>query len=237
VGRRLTRKQIKKDEFISLVDRGIHWMGGNWRQAAMGLGAVLGVALVYWGVTALLGSRKDAAAHAVAQALESYDAPVGNAAQPDAKIKFATDAERLAAAEKAFQAVKSRYWLTPQVSVAELFLARIAADRGDQAQAVRLLGEITSHRSSDPVVRLAMLDLIRIRVAKGEGMQLVKELESMAAGKDPRLPRDAALYQLARVWEQVGKPEEASKLYRKLVEDFPDSPYRPDAQQRIAAGS
>jgi outer membrane protein assembly factor BamD (BamD/ComL family) len=237
VGRRLTRKQIKKDEFISLVDRGIHWMGGNWRQAAFGLGAVLGVALVWWGVAAVLGSRKDAAAQAISQALDTYQAPVGSAAQPDAKIKFATDAERLAAAEKAFQAVKSRYWLTPQVSVAELFLARIAAERGDQAQAVRLLGEITSHRSADPVIQLAMLDLIRIRLAKGEGAQLVKELEGMAAGKDPRLPRDAALYQLARVWEQEGKPEEASRLYRKLVEDFPDSPYRPDAQQRIAAGS
>ena len=237
MGRRLTRKQIKKDEFISLVDRGIHWMGGNWRQAAIGLGAVLGIALAYWGVTAFLGSRKDAAAQAIAQALETYQAPVGGAAQADAKVKFATDAERLAASEKAFQAVKSRYWLTPQASVAELFLARIAADRGDQTQAVRLLGEITSHRSSDPVVQLAMLDLIRIRVAKGEGMQLVKELESMVAGKDPRLPRDAALYQLARVWEQAGKPEEASKLYRKLVEEFPESPYRLDAQQRIAASS
>lgn len=237
MGRRLTRKQIKKDEFITFVDRGIHWMGGNWRQAAIGLGALVAVALVYWAVTAFLGSRKDAAAQAISRALQTYEAPVGSAAQPDAQIKFATDAERLAAAEKAFQAVKSRYWLTPQASVAELFLARIAADRGDLAQAVRLLGEITSHRSADPVVQLAMLDLIRIRVAKGEGMQLVKDLESMVAGKDPRLPRDAALYQLARVWEEAGKPEEASKLYRKLVEEFPNSPYRLDAQQRIAASS
>jgi predicted Zn-dependent protease len=228
---------MKKDEFISLVDRGIYWMSGNWRQAAIGLGVVLGVALVWWAATALLGSRKDAAAQAIGQALEIYGAQVGSAAQPDVKAKFATDGERLAAAEKAFQAVKSRYWLTPQASVAELFLARIAADRGDQTQAIRVLGQITSKRSSDPVVQLAMLDLVRIRVSKGEGMQLVKELEGMAAGKDPRLPRDAALYQLAKVWEQEGKPEEASKLYRKLVEDFPDSPYRLDAQQRIAAGS
>jgi len=237
VGRRLTRKQIKQDQFVSLVDRVFHWLGQNWRQAATGLGGVLAVALVWWGVTAVLGSRSDAAAQAMAQALETYGAPVGAAAPPDATVKFATDAERLAASEKAFQAVKSRYWLTPQARVATLFLARIAADRGDQAQAIKLLGEITSRRSGDPVVRLAMLDLIRLRLAKGEGMQLVPELEGMASGKDPRLPRDAALFQLARVWEREGKPEEASKLYRKLVEEFPDSPYRSEAQQHLASGS
>jgi hypothetical protein len=237
VGRRLTRKQIKRDQFVSLVDRVFHWLGQNWRQAATGLGGVLAVTLVWWGVTAVLGSRSDAAARAIAQALETYAAPVGSAASADATVKFATDSERLAAADKAFQAVKSRYWLTPQARVAELFLARISVDRGDQAQAIKLLGDITSRRTGDPVVRLAMLDLIRLRLANGEGKQLVAELEGMASGKDPRLPRDAALFQLARVWESEGKPEEASKLYRKLVEDFPDSPYRSEAQQRLASGS
>jgi tetratricopeptide (TPR) repeat protein len=237
VGRRLTRKQIKKDQFVSLVDRSFHWLGQNWRQAAIGLGTVLAIAAVWWGVTAVLAGRRDAAAQAMAKALDLYGAPVGSAAPADATVKFATDTERLAAAEKAFQAVKSRYWLTPQASMADLFLARIAADRGDQAGAIKLLGELTAHRTDDPVVRLAMLDLIRLRLAKGEGVQLVPELEAMASGKDPRLPRDAALFELARVWDREGKTEEASKFYRKLVTDFPDSPYRTEAQQRLASGT
>lgn len=235
MGRRLTRKQIKKDEFITFVDRAVQWTGQNWRQAAIGLGAVLAAAVVWWGVTAFLGSRTDAASQAISSALAAYNAPVGSAAPADAKVKFATDAERLAAAEKAFESVKSRYRFTPQAKIAELFLARIAADRGDAPQAIRLLGELASSRSSDPVVRLAMLDLIRLRVARGEGLQLVSELEAMAAGKDPRLPRDAALFHLAEIWQHEGKPQEAARLYRKLVEDFPDSPYRADAQQRLAS--
>jgi tetratricopeptide (TPR) repeat protein len=235
VGRRLTRKQIKKDEFITFVDRAVDWTSQNWRQAVIGLGAVLVAALLWWGVTAFLGSRTEAASQAISDALVAYNAPVGSAAPADAKIKFGTDAERLAAAEKAFQAVKSRYRFTPQAKVAELFLARIAADRGDVPQAIRLLGDLASTRSSNPVVRLATLDLIRLRIARGEGLQLVSELEAMAAGKDPRLPRDAALFHLAQVWQHEGKPEEAAKLYRKLVEDFPDSPYRAEAQERLAS--
>ncbi len=236
MGRRLTRKQIKQDEFISLVDQGIHWMGANWRQAAYGLAGVLAVALVWWGVTTFLGSRSEAGGQALADALAVYESPVGSAAA-GAKTSFATDTERLAAAEKAFQGVKSKYWLTPQAGIADLYLARIAADRGDLTLAIRKLGEITSKRSANPLVRLAMLDLVRLRVSRGEGRQLVGELEAMAAGKDPRLPRDAALFELGRIWDREGKPEEANRIYRKLIEDFPESPYRADAQQRLSTSS
>ena len=237
MGRRLTRKQIKQDEFISFVDHSFHWLGKNWQQAAYGLGGVLAVALVWWGATAFMGSRSEAAEQSISSAIATYQAPVGGTAPGGGKPWFASDTERLAAAEKAFQSVSSRYWLTPQSRVAALFLARIAVDRGDQALALRKLGEITSRRSSDPVVRLAMLDLVRIRIANGEGTQLVGDLEAMAAGKDPRLTRDAAVFELAKVWDREGKPEEANRFYRKLVEDFPDSPYRPDAQQRLSSGS
>lgn len=237
MGRRLTRKQIKNDQFVSLVDRVAHWMGQNWRQAAIGAGGALALAIVYWGVSALLGSRSAAASAALTSALEAYEAPVGSDAPADAKIKFATDTERLDAAEKALRSVGSQYWLTPQARYSKLYLARIAADRGDTDGAVRLLSEVAGKRSSNPLVRVATLDLIRLRVAKGEGQQLVSDLEAMISGKDPRLPRDVALFELARMWEKEGKTGEAAKLYKKLVDDFPESPYRTDAQQRLTAVS
>ncbi len=198
-------------------------------------GSALAIALVYWAVTALLAGRSEAAATALSSALDAYTAPVGSDVKADAKIKFATDSERLDVAEKAFKAVSSRYWLTSQARYAKLYLAHIAVDRGDTAAAVRLLGELASRRTDNPLVRLATLDLIRLRIAKGEGQQLVGELEAMISGKDPRLPRDVAMFEMARMWEKEGKPAEAAKLYRKLIEDFPESPYRTDAQQRLAA--
>jgi outer membrane protein assembly factor BamD (BamD/ComL family) len=222
---------------VSLVDHGAHWMGQNWRQAAIGLGGALAVAVLYWGLAALVAGRSDAAAAALSRALDTYSAPVGSTAPATAKIKFATDAERLDAADTAFKAVSSRYWLTAQARYAKLYVARIAADRGDTETAVRLLGELASKRSSNAIVRLATLDLFRLRVARGEGQQLVADLEAMISGKDPRLPRDIAMFELARMWEKEGKPAEAVKLYRKLIEDFPESPYRSDAQQRVSAAS
>jgi len=228
---------MKQDEFISAVDRVIHWIGANWRQAAIGIGCAFAVGLVYWGVSAFLAGRTEAASDAMEHALEVYSAPVGSAAPADAKVKFATDAERLDVAEKAFREIRSRYSLTPQARLAALCLAHIAYERGDQAGAIRALGAIASKRSSDPIVRTAMLDLVRLRIAKGEGLQLTKELEEMASGRDPRLPRDVAVWELAQVWDHEGKPDEAAKMYRDLVENFPDSMYRYDAQQHLPASS
>jgi tetratricopeptide (TPR) repeat protein len=237
VGRRLTRKQIKHDEFVSQFDRVLHWFGLNWRQAAIGIGGAFAVVLLVWGVRSLLAGRTGAADRALALAVETYNAPVGDAAPADAKVKFATDAARLDAAEQAFKRLASKYRLTSQSRYARLYLAKITAERGDRDGAIRALSEVARKGSRDPIVRLATLDLFRLRLAKGEGKELVGELEAMVSGKDPRLPRDLALYQLAQIWEREGKPEEATKLYKKLVDDFPDSPYRFDAQQRIAATS
>ena len=237
MGRRLTRKQIKNDEFITTIDRWIHWVGNNWQQAVIGLGAAVVVGLMWWGVSAILASRSMAASEAMGVALDTYNAPVGKDAPADAKIKFASDTERLAAAEKAFAALKAKYSLSKEAKLATLFLARIAADRGDLAKAITQLGELTSGKSGGDVTRLAMLALVRLRLDKGEAAALVPELQVMADGKDSRLPQDIALFELGQVLEKQGKSEDAAKAYRKLLEQFPESAYRQEAQTRLGAVS
>lgn len=237
MGRRLTRKQIKQDEFLSFFDQWMHWLGENWKQAAIGIGGAVVLVLLVLGGKAILAGRSDAASLALGKALGMYGAPVGKDAPATATVKYASDTERLDAAERAFAAVKSKHWMTKEATIAKLFLAKIAADRGDKDRAIKELTEIAGKRSDDTVVRLAMLALVRLRLDKGEGPTLVKDLEAMAAGSDPRLARDVALYQLGQVWERQGKPEEASKVYKRLVDDFPESPYRSEAQQRMGSAS
>ncbi|MEP0775048.1 MAG: tetratricopeptide repeat protein [Acidobacteriota bacterium] len=237
MARKLKRKEIKRDQFITLIDRAMAWTGQNWKTASIVLGCAVALGLAYWGVTLLAASRGGAAARALGEAVATFAAPVGGSAAAGEGQRFATNAERLDAAEKAFRRVASRYRFTAPARTARLYLARIAEDRGDVDGAIRLLSELADRRSDNPVVGLATLDLLRLRLAKGEGKQLVKELEAMVAGKDPRLPRDLALFQLARVWEREGNVEEAIRLYRKLTEDFPESPYKFEAQQRLSAAS
>ncbi len=237
MGRRLTRKQIKHDEFVTLVDRLVHWMGENWRQSVAAAAAVVVLALLWWGGTALLGSRQDAASVALTKAIGILNAPVGSAAPADATEKFATESAKLDAAEKAFASVKSHYWLTPQAGLARFYLACIQAQRGDTDAAIRAMTAVAGRGSASPAVRLAMLDLVNLRIAKSDARELIPTLQAMVDGKDSRLPPDAALYELGRIQEDSGNHVEAAQLYRKLLDEFPGSPYRNDAQQRLSGAS
>ena len=237
MGRRLTRKQIKHDEFVTLVDKLVHWMGENWRQSAAAAGGVVVLALLWWGGTALLGSRQDAASVALTKAIDMLNAPVGSAAPAAATVKFATEAAKLEEAEKAFSSVKSHYWLTPQARLARFYLACIQAERGDSDAAIRAMGAVAGKRTATPAVRLAMLDLVNMRLARSDARELIPSLQAMVDGKDPRLPPDAALYELGRIQENSGNHVEAAQLYRKLLDEFPSSPYRNDAQQRLSGAS
>jgi predicted Zn-dependent protease len=236
VGRRLTRKQIKQDEFITLMDRVVGWLSANFRQASLGLGGALLVGLAWWAFTALMGSRTVAATKALDEALAILQAPVGAEAPADAKVKFATQSERQEAAAKALAKVRS-YWFTPQARMARVLQARLAAERGDVDGAIRELSAVASHRTPDAAVRLATLDLIHLRLAKGDVAGVIQDLQAMAAGKDKRLPRDQAMFELAAAYERAGKGSEAQKVLRQLVENFPDSPWQREAQQKLAASS
>jgi len=81
--------------------------------------------------------------------------------------------------------------------------------------------------------RLALVDLIHLRVGSGEAAEVAKELEKMLTGKDDSLPRDLAMFELGRVYVKEKKPEQAKQYFRKLVKDFPQSPYQSLAKQQI----
>lgn len=236
MGRRLTRRQIKQDEFITFMDRVVLWLSANWGQAAMGLGGALALGLLWWGISVATGFRSIAATKALDEAVAILQAPVGQEAPADAKVKFATASERQEAAAKALAKVR-RYWFTPQARLARVLQARLAMERGETEKAQKELSTVAARGDKDPVVRLATLDLLRLRLAKGETAPVIEELKAMAAGKDKRLPQDQAMLELAKAYQDAGNSAEAGKILRQLVEKFPDSPWQREAQQRLSSMS
>ena len=234
MGRRLTRRKIKQDEFITFMDRVVLWLSANWRQAAMGLGGALALGLLWWGISVATGFRSVAATKALDEAVAILQAPVGQEAPADAKVKFATQRERQAAADKALAKVR-RYWFTPQARLARVLQARLAMERGETEKAQKELAAVAARGGKEAVVRLATLDHLRLRLARGENAEVIKELQAMAAGDDKRLPQDQAMLELAKAYQATGNVSEAGKILRQLVEKFPDSPWQREAQKRLSS--
>jgi len=227
MGRRITRKQLKKDdEFVSAAEVIFGWVADNWRALLAGLGAVCVVALLWWAATSWIGARADDASLLLTEAVARYEGE----AEPGALVP----AGDMDAAEEQFRQVVDSYGRTDQADMARLYLARIALSRGQTDEARPVLVDL-SHRHPDDVIgRLASFDLIKLRIASGEGAEVAAELETMVSGQSAGLPRDAALYQLGELLVDEGQLENARPYFEQLIEEFPESPYLVNARQKLA---
>lgn len=224
MGRRITRKQLKQDEFVSTMDTVIHWMSDKWRPILMGLGAVCLVILLWWLGSTWSRSRAHQASYQLYQAVNAYQ-------QGLAGDQSATGPE---SAEAMLQQTIDRFPNSDQADIARVYLARLHMSRNDLERARDLLVDVVDRRRNNAVGRVAALDLVQLRVATGQGAEVAQELEAMVASPDRGLPRDAALFQLGELYVHQNELERARQYYQKLVEEFPESPYINRARQRIA---
>jgi len=225
MGRRITRKQLKENEFVSFFDSFTQWMSGNWRPFAAGLAGLVLIILLWAIVGWWTGSRSGSASHLLAQAVEAYQS---EAANPAAGSGSAT-------AEAKLREVVDRFGRTDQADVARLYLAQIDLRRGEVDEARTILVKLVDRNQGNALGRLAFLDLLHLRLASGQAAEVVTELEAMAAGTDQRLPQDAALYELGMAQLGEQKVDAAKASLQKLVEEFPDSAYTVAARQQLTA--
>ena len=226
MGRRITRKQLKKDdEFVSAAEVIFKWIADNARPLGVGIAAVCVVALLWWAVCGWMSGRTDDASLLLFHATKTFE---GEAAQGTF-----TPAGDIEAAEAEFQQVIDSYGGSDQADMARLYLARIALSRGETDAARAALVDLAEKRGDDVVGRLANLDLINLRIASGQGTEVAAELEAMVAGRSVGLPRDAALYRLGELFAEEGETEKARSYLEMLVEEFPESPYVTGARQRL----
>jgi predicted negative regulator of RcsB-dependent stress response len=223
MGRRITRKQLKKDEFVSTMDRVVQWVSVNWRPIAAGLLGVFLLVLIWWGASSWSSGRADAASYLLYQGVSAYEEQLGAEAGE----------EQQAAAFAQLSEVVERYGRTDQADVARVYLARIHLARGDRNQARDLLVRVVEDHPDDAIGQLATLDLIDLRVASGQVAEVVQELEAAVTGPGGGLPRDVALFKLGELSVSSEQLDRAREYFQKLVDEFPESPYRAQARQRL----
>ena len=118
MGRRITRKQLKKDdEFVSAAEVIFRWISDNLRPLLAGVAAVCVFALVWWAISAWSSSRADDASLLLYNATKTFE---GDAA-PGSPVPSGD----IVAAEAAFQQVVDIYGRSDQADMARLYLARI----------------------------------------------------------------------------------------------------------------
>ena len=70
-------------------------------------------------------------------------------------------------------------------------------------------------------------------ISAGKHDQGIAILETLAANRDGLLPVDGVLMQLARGYIKAGKTQDARTAYQRVVDEFPQSLYVPEARTEL----
>ena len=155
---------------------------------------------------------------------EPFVQPPGS--YPSAAVKLEEAVPHLLAAADAYptlpQGIAARY----QAASALNSLGRTEEARAQYQQVVELAG-------AQVYGQMARLGLAETHLMDGAYADAIAVLEAASSAVDSDLPRDAVLMRLGRAHRLAGQPSEARVAFARVVDDFPVSPYGPEARREI----
>src|SRR5581483_10545944 len=148
--RSYTRRQLKQDQVTAAFTERVHWAVEHRQKLIWGavvVATALAVGLTVWGYTHYRQSR---ATEALAQAMQTYKAPIRAAGEQPAPgtQSFASASERSKAAHAEFARVSDQYSSTRSGRLARYFSGVTAVELNDNAAAERDLKKAAE--TSDP---------------------------------------------------------------------------------------
>jgi TolA-binding protein len=232
---RQQRRDLKHDKFVDEIGSLSTRARENQRLLLTITASAVVIAVLVYGIYFYRSNHEEKAQLALGKAMETIESPLLPApgAQPAPTAKYKTEAEKTAAAGTQLKAVESNYGGTDAADVASLYLARFAADKGDVAGARTRLDKYIHDNPKSILTTGARYSLYRLRIDNGESAQVAQELQAEIAKPEPTIPSDAILALLAHAYDSQGNVEKTKETYRRIVTEFPDSPYALEAQRRM----
>jgi TolA-binding protein len=227
------RHDLKHDKFVDEIGALSVRARANQRGLLAIAGAVIGIAIIAFGIYFYRHTREQNAQQALAVAIETEGAPFGDPKPANVTGPyFKTEAERTAAAERLFRDVQTKFGGSDAADVAGLYLAQMMAAKGDVKNARALLEEFVDEHEKNILARSARYSLYQLRIENGEAAQVATEVEAELKKSEPILPGDSLLHLLAQSYETQGNSAKSKEAYRRITTEFPESPYVVDAARR-----
>jgi tetratricopeptide (TPR) repeat protein len=214
---KLSRKQLlnEPDEFISTANQILDWSKEHTRQLIAGTCVLLAVAAA---VSIYLYHRQrqaDAAEALLGQALAKY--------QTAMESKDAAAA--LAAVRSDFDKLLASYGNVPAGRLGAVIYGNICLAGQDYDDAIVHYQDSLPHFGAESsLVNVILNGLGTAYQQKGDYNRAISYFKQMADGTGTLL-KDAALFNLGRLYRQLGKVKESRKAYERLGVEFPQSMY------------
>ncbi len=234
--RRVTRKQMRRDEFVTAVGRLTDWMEGHARETLIGIGVVVLVAVGIILVFRFLGQREEKASLLLARGIEMLHAPVGGAGSSPAGsggLTYASEEEKQRAVQDQMDAVLQTYPRSEAARLAVYYKGLSLASSGKPREAAESLRTFLAANPDSFVAPMARMALAQALEASGERAKALEIYEELSRHPKGNYPAEAALFEMGRCLEREGKVDEARKVYERITREHPGSDYSREADLRL----
>lgn len=226
---RITRKELKRNELVESFDKTVDYVSHHRRGAVEALVAVGVVLLLAAGFFLFRGWRERQAGRELSAALEILETPLaGEPAAAAAPRTFPSAIEREREAMDHLRAA-SRKGGTSAGKAAQVILAA----RGEKAAMSADVLAKAARGDQAEVAAAAEIDSARLLTAAGKTTEAIDRLKRAIESPKSAAPKDALLFALAETYEKAGSSADARATYQRIVNDYPNSPYRTDARTKI----
>jgi len=240
--KRTERHHLKENEFAEWLLGAKNWYEANSKAAGyVGIAAALVLAAVM-GTLAFRQMSAGKANSALAEALTAAEAPVlppapAEAGKPPVQRPgtFPTDRARLEAALPKLLAVAEAYPGSDAGVMARYRAAAALVAIGRTQEGIQRYKEVVE-KGRGAYQAMARLGIAEAQMMAGQFEQAIASFKELESLKSDDVPVDGVLMQLARAYRLAGKAEDARKTFKRVVNEFPQSPYAP-AARREAEGT
>jgi TolA-binding protein len=238
---RLSRHDLKEDEFVSTVESFQRFAKENSNQILAGIAAAVVVIAVVVGWRTYSERQEAAANAALAAALKTFKAPVSaapvnlfNGEQPQQTAgQFSTDQDKYKAALAQFNQVVAKYPHQKAADFARYHIGLCQEALG-QAENARKTLEAASRSSDKETAALAGMALAGELAKAGKTTEAAKVYQNLADQPSSTVPRGTALLAEADLLRNT-QPAQARALYEKVQKEFSGDPYLSSTVQQQMA--
>ena len=230
---RITRHDMKQDEFVSTVGRITRWAEENVKLIAVWVGGVLATVVLVFGFWAWRENRFMAGEAALSGAVEAYAANVGAEGTSTTLETFPTRDEKYRAVLERADEVIRDHGSTPSGERARYYRGLALFETGDRVGARAALEEFVDRNARSFLAPHARRKIAIIDESEGNLQQACDSYRELTDVDVLEFPTEMALIDLGRCLRESGSTAEAIEAYQRIVDDYPGSTYASDAQQRL----
>ncbi|MBI2833607.1 MAG: tetratricopeptide repeat protein [Acidobacteria bacterium] len=156
-------------------------------------------------------------------------------APPQPAGTYPSEQAKLQAALPKFLKVADAYPTSQAGIAARYHAAAILASLDRTREAEQRYREVIDRAGSTIYGEMGRMGLADVQARAGKYDQAIQAWKDMASRPQADLPIDGILMQLGRTYQLAGRTTEALQTYRRIVDEFPESQYVPEARQEIDA--